>query len=105
MGGVEGAIATVAEDVFARLPERDQELLPRLFIQLVSVGEESEDTRRRAPLTTLGEEARPLIAGLATARLLVTSSIEDIETVEVAHEAMIRHWARSKGWVNVARGF
>ena len=61
MGGVDGAIATVAEDVFTKLPERDQERLPRLFIQLVSVGEESEDTRRRAPMTTLGEEARPLI--------------------------------------------
>jgi tetratricopeptide (TPR) repeat protein len=105
MGGVEGAIATVAESVFQKLPERDQELLPRLFIQLVSVGEESEDTRRRAPLMTLGEEARPLIAGLATARLLVTGSEQGAETVEVAHEALIRHWARSKGWVNQARGF
>ena len=56
------------------LPERDQERLPRLFIQLVSVGEESEDTRRRAAMTTLGEEARPLVAELATARFLVTSS-------------------------------
>ena len=74
MGGVEGAIATVAEDVFNRLPEPDQERLSRLFIQLVSVGEESEDTRRRAAMTTLGEEARPLVAELATARLLVTSS-------------------------------
>ena len=97
MGGVEGAIATVAEDVFKQLPERDQERLPRLFIQLVSVGEESEDTRRRAPMTTLGEEARPLVAELATARLLVTSSDQGIETVEVAHEALIRHWKRSQG--------
>ncbi len=105
MGGVEGAIATVAEAVFTRLPERDQERLPRLFIQLVSVGEESEDTRRRAAMTTLGEEARPLIAELATARLLVTSSDQTTETVEVAHEALIRHWRRSQGWVNNARGF
>ena len=42
---------------------------------------------------------------LATARLLVTSSEQGIETVEVAHEALIRHWKRSKGWVNNARGF
>jgi hypothetical protein len=105
MGGVEGAIATEAEAVFARLPERDQELLPKVFIQLVSVGEESEDTRRRAAMTTLGEEARPLIERLATARLLVTSSDQGIETVEVAHEALIRHWKRSQGWVNNARGF
>jgi hypothetical protein len=105
MGGVEGAIATVAEAVFNRLPGPDQERLPRLFIQLVSVGEESEDTRRRAPLTTLGEEDRSLIGGLVTARLLVTSSEHGIETVEVAHEALIRHWDRSKGWVNNARGF
>lgn len=105
MGGVEGAIATAAEAVFARLPERDQELLPKVFIQLVSVGEESEDTRRRAAMTTLGEEVRPLIGGLATARLLVTSCEQGIETVEVAHEALIRHWERSRGWVDNARSF
>jgi hypothetical protein len=105
MGGVEGAIATVAEDVFKKLPVRDQERLPRLFIQLVSVGEESEVTRRRAPLSTLGEDARNLIANLATERLLVTSSEQGGEAVEVAHEALIRHWDRSKGWVNNARGF
>ena len=56
-------------------------------------------------MTTLGEEARPLVAELATARLLVTSSEQGIETVEVAHEALIRHWERSQGWVNNARGF
>jgi hypothetical protein len=105
MGGVEGAISTQAEAEFARLGERDQQLLANVFIQLVSVGEESEDTRRRAPLTTLGAEARPLIASLAKARLLVTSSEGGVDTVEVAHEALIRHWNRSKGWVNNARGF
>ena len=106
MGGVDGAIATVAEDVFNNLPEPDQERLSKLFIQLVSVGEESEDTRRRAAMTTLGEAARPLVAELATARLLVTSSDQGTaETVEVAHEALIRHWKRSQGWVNNARGF
>jgi hypothetical protein len=105
MGGVEGAIATVAEGVFDRLPEVDQARLSRLFIQLVSVGEESEDTRRRAAMTTLGDEARPLIAELAKARLLVTDFDQGNETVEVAHEALIRHWKRSQVWVDNARGF
>ena len=105
MGGVEKAIATVAEDVFIKLSEPDQQRLSRLFIQLVSVGEQSEDTRRRAVMTTLGEDARPLVAELATARLLVTSSDQSTETVEVAHEALIHYWKRSQGWVNNARGF
>jgi hypothetical protein len=105
MGGVEGSIATVAEAVYTQLPEGDKERLPKLFIQLVSVGEESEDTRRRAVMTTVGEDARPLIDRLAAARLLVTSSDENTETLEVAHEALIRHWKRSQGWVNNARGF
>ena len=69
MGGVEGSIATVAEAVYTRLSKGDKERLPKLFIQLVSAGEESEDTRRRATMTTVGEDARPLIDRLATARL------------------------------------
>src|SRR5262249_996866 len=105
MGGVDGAIASVAEDVFKKLSQRDQERLSRLFIQLVRVGEESEDTRRRAPMRTLGEAARPLIEDLVKARLMVKSSEQGVETVEVAHEAMIRHWKQSKEWVDRARGF
>ena len=106
MGGVEGAIATVAEELFEkRLTEAEKLRLPRLFIQLVSVGEESEDTRRRATLATLGDEAQSLIKKLTEARLLVTDSAQGVETAEVAHEALIRHWKRSQAWVDNARGF
>ncbi len=107
IGGVQGAIAGKAETVFAGFAKDEQDLLPKIFLQLVSVADDLEDTRRRANLKTLGYDARPVVTELADARLLVTSSTEassDV-TVEVAHEALIRTWKRSQAWVNDARGF
>ena len=105
IGGVEGAIAGKAEALYERLSDKQRELLPKIFMQLISVGEESEDTRRRAKLSTIGGEARPVVDLLADARLVVTNADESSETMEVAHEALIRGWKRLQGWVDSARGF
>lgn len=42
--------------------------------------------------------------GLADSRLVVTSrSSDDRETLEVVHEALIRHWSRLQKWFNEGR--
>ncbi len=76
-----------------------------VFLQLVQLGEGSEDTRRRAPLADFDDQARRLISELATARLLVTSRDpgSEQETVEVAHEALIRSWQRLRQWLQEDR--
>jgi hypothetical protein len=95
-GGVQGAIACHAEELFARLTDSEQTLVRRVFLQLVKPGEGVEDTRRRAALSEVPESAQPLVKELADARLLVTG--EDRATggqsLEVAHEALIRKWGR-----------
>jgi WD40 repeat protein/energy-coupling factor transporter ATP-binding protein EcfA2 len=107
MGGIKGAIATRAEQIFKNLRDPDQSLVRSMFIQLVRVGDESDDTRRRARVSTLGEDTKPLIRQLVDERLLVTGRDEasQDEIVEVAHEALIRHWKRLSVWVNEARSF
>ncbi len=107
MHGVSGAVARRAEDIYSGLDSRQQEQVRQILIQLVRPGEGSEDTRRRATFDELGEGTRNVVQVLADNRLVVTARDETSgeETVEVAHEALIRRWDRFRGWMNADRAF
>lgn len=107
MGGLVGALANTADSVYAGLSDTEQQATQRLLLQLVSPGEGVADTRRRASLTELDESERRIVQRLANQRLLVTNLDGDssVETVEVAHEALIRHWQQLRQWLNRDREF
>jgi WD40 repeat protein/energy-coupling factor transporter ATP-binding protein EcfA2 len=104
-GGVRGAIARTAEELFDGATEAEQGLLRRTFLRLTEPGEGTEDTRRRVPLRELdvGSETASamddLLDKLVQARLVTV----DEETVQFAHEALIREWPRLRGWLNEDR--
>lgn len=107
MGGVQGAMAQRAEQVRAALGPKQEMALRQVFLQLVRPGTGTEDTRRRASLDHFGGAVQPAIQQLAKERLLVTGRDEASgkETVEVAHEALIQHWARLRQWLDADREF
>ncbi|MEU7524196.1 hypothetical protein AB0A74_00510 [Saccharothrix sp. NPDC042600] len=95
-GGLEHAVARSAEAVHAGLSEADQEVARWLFLRLIAVGEGTEDTKRRVPRAELDRPgAAEVLAVLAEHRLVVV----DRDTVEPAHEALIRGWPRLRGWI------
>ena len=53
IGGVSGALAGRAEEIYAGLGEDAQEAARQLFLRLVTLGEGAEDTRRRVERTEL----------------------------------------------------
>ncbi|GAB1543701.1 hypothetical protein NUACC21_63770 [Scytonema sp. NUACC21] len=107
IGGLEKALANYADDVLNPLSVPDKEKAQRVFIQLVRPGEGTEDTRRVATRTEVGEENWDLVKRLADARLVVTGwdEIEKIETVEIVHEALIREWGTLREWIKANREF
>jgi len=107
MGEVRGAMARRADEVFGKLSPGDQNLVRRILVHLVQPGEGTEDTRRRATLSEVGESVRPVVRQLADARLTVTGRDEATgeETVEVAHEALIHNWTRLRNWLDEDREF
>ncbi len=107
IGGVQGAIASRADETFAALPPEQQQAARRALVKLVRPGEGTEDTRRRALLEELGAEAAPIIDKFVTARLLVAGldRTRGTETVEVTHEALIRRWDKLRQWVDEDREF
>jgi len=121
-GGVSGALASRADDIYAGLSAPQQELARQLFLRLVTPGEGMEDTRRRVRRDELATTTAPTDDASASAlrpsaamdkiidvygkyRLLTfdRDPITHNSTVEVAHEALIRAWGRLQQWLDSSR--
>jgi DNA-binding SARP family transcriptional activator/WD40 repeat protein len=111
-GGVAGAMAGRAEELYRRLDEPGREAARQLFLRLVTLGEEgSHDTRRRvlrSQLLALGVEGRTMeraIDSFGTHRFLSfdRDPVTRGPTVELAHEALLDSWRRLRGWVDWGR--
>ncbi|MBN8592372.1 MAG: SUMF1/EgtB/PvdO family nonheme iron enzyme [Anaerolineae bacterium] len=121
--GVRGAINTLAERAYSELPFDEaarEKALQTVFRELIALTEEDGQlipTRRRAPLTSFKANSNEmrLIETFARARLLVTNSpslgpahkgdgIEARAEVEVAHEAILRHWDALANWIGRVKG-
>jgi len=82
----------------------------QLFLRLVTLGEGTEDTRRRvrrSELATLADRQTmdAVIETCGRHRLLSFDRDPDTRepTVEIAHEALLREWARLRAWIDDAR--
>ncbi|MCF1598728.1 nSTAND1 domain-containing NTPase [Streptomyces muensis] len=102
-GGVRGAIAATAEEVYEQLTEDQARTTRRLLLRLVEPGRGTPDTRRPLTRADLAEWTDPQVPGvvdrLARARLLTA----DEDGVQLAHEALITCWPRLSGWLEQDR--
>lgn len=109
IGGVGGAVATEAQRIYNSLSEDEQAIARGIFLSLIQLNDDKTSTRRRATLSELitdkGDEpkVRNIIHQFARPGvwILVTSaSQQQVEMVEVAHEALIQHWKELREWLN-----
>ena len=96
-GGIRGAVAQSAEDVYERVDRDQHDAFRDLLLRLVIPTEEGEPVRSRLPrrLIATDDERDELIELLVDARL-VTS---DDGVVELTHEALVRAWPRLQDWL------
>ena len=102
-GGIHDAIAATADRVYQSLDEAGKQVARRLLLHLVAVHGDAEDARRRMPRQALLAElpatdkqaAGRLLDELVGQRLLTA----DQDTVQLAHEALLRYWPRLAGWL------
>ncbi len=131
-GGVQGALASRADELYSSLNEAGQAAARQLFLRLITPGEVSgdglsaPDTRRRVLQAELiwltadppgqrveGEdqkrqtEIQNVIDQFGRHRLLTfdRDPVTRGPTVEVAHEALIREWDRLRQWLDEDREF
>ncbi|WP_437074764.1 nSTAND1 domain-containing NTPase [Streptomyces sp. enrichment culture] len=102
-GGLHGAIAQTAENVYVSLTPEHAEVARHILLRLVTPGEGAQDTRHpasRAELDFAPENVVDAVLDrLVSARLLTL----DDETVDLAHEALITAWPRLGSWIDEAR--
>ena len=98
-GGVDGAVARLAEGTYARIPDERKQIVRALMLRLVGDDEGDAPVRRRAPLSELDLErddwAADVLATLADSRLITIGE----GSVEVAHEALLHEWPRLREWI------
>jgi WD40 repeat protein/DNA-binding SARP family transcriptional activator len=100
-GGVNAALARMAEDAYASMPAAPRAATRRLLLRLCDAGDEGDlSLRRRLPVGEAAddddEDARAALETLADRRLLTI----DRDSVEVAHEALLREWPRLRTWLD-----
>ena len=109
IGGLEGALAHRAEEVFAGLAPEVQAALPGVLRSLVNLrdGDEDRPVGRTIPLDTFaaGSPERALVEAFlrSDARLLVVEGRADGAHLRVAHEALLSHWTRAKTQIDSER--
>jgi WD40 repeat protein len=101
-GGIHRAITRTAEQAYASLDDQQQHLAQHILLRLVALGEGTEDTKRRIARSELDHDnltTAVVVDTLARARLLTV----DADSVEIAHEALIRSWPRLRDWLTEDR--
>ena len=98
-GGINGAVAGLAEDTYAGLETDQQRAVRAIMTRLAADGRAGQAVRRRASVAELApsenEAAVAAFWQLVTARLIYVSE----DGAEVAHEAVFTSWPRLATWL------
>lgn len=116
LGGIGGTLDRRATEVYQSLSKLERDAARHIFLSLTTLGEGTEDTRRRVlkqDLVTAKHDAQLIdnvIQKLADEKLVVTRDrvepnieIARQAEVDVAHEALIRNWLLLRQWLDECR--
>ena len=111
IGTMEAALSIHAEEIYSGLGERKQKIAEKIFKALTDVTTNSKGTRRPAQLWELmeltGANERDVVdvvdefraPGRAFLMPVYTVGLEEDTVIDIAHESIMRVWARLKDWV------
>jgi DNA-binding SARP family transcriptional activator/WD40 repeat protein len=96
-GGIRHAVAQSAETLYDSLDDAQRQRLRSLMLRLVMPTEGGDPVRARVPRAKVaGDTQSDLVEHLVDARLVSV----DGDTVQIAHEALMRVWPRLRGWLD-----
>lgn len=106
LGGVRGALAGYAEQVWNGLDPPARDAAERLLVQLTRpLPESGLSVRRTAALADLDDAQLAVAQRLATTRLLVLRGAGAVPGVELAHESLVTRWERLRALTERHREF
>jgi len=117
VGGVQGALEKAAEATYESLSIGERDVAQAIFIRCTAGDGTIPDTRRPVRRADLDPETFPgvdtVLNRFAGVRLLTFTAGQagadagepGQQTIEVAHEALIRSWGRLQGWLEAYRRY
>ncbi len=108
IGGIRGAVADTAEDVYRSFDKPQQDITRKIFLRLIHIDDSTVDIRRRARTSELLDDrtdsdtaglVQLVLDGFIERRLLTV----DADTVEITHDALLHAWPRLRDWLNSDR--
>jgi WD40 repeat protein/DNA-binding SARP family transcriptional activator len=110
-GGLAGSVGRRAEAIYQGLDQRCRDTARRVFLRLVNVSDDHDDTRRRVRRTELersgitADDLDTVLTEYGRHRLLTfdRDPTTRTPTVELAHEALLTEWQRYRRWIDDAR--
>ena len=107
-GGIDGAVAQAADQVYDELDPAGRNVLQRVLVRLVALGEEGmPDSRRRVAVVELagsGDATRAALTRAVLDKLIDARLITAYEdTVEITHETLLTAWPRLRRWLTEDR--
>ena len=108
LGGLTGILSRRADEVFATLEPEVQEVAEQVFLRLVRIGRDGQESRRRVAVAELADldldpvALSEILDKFGRHRLLSfdRDAASGSATVEVAHDAFLRGWDRLAGWID-----
>jgi uncharacterized protein YjbI with pentapeptide repeats len=114
MGGVGGALAGKAEEIYEVLDDVEKDISKRVFVGLIELGEGTGNTRQRVSIEGLMSKKdnpakfKRVIDEFASpsARLItVSSTSRESQIIEATHESLFENWNRIESWLDESRDF
>ena len=114
LGGVGGALAHEAQQLYESLSPQAQQTAKRIFLRLVRLSTDSKDVRRRATLSELiaaengatAAEVKSIIQQFSAPRVrFLSASVDETgeDCIEVTHEALIHRWEQLQSWLSESK--
>ncbi len=108
LGGLTGILSRRADEVFATLEPVVQDVAEQVFLRLVRIGRDGQESRRRVAVAELADldldpvALSEILDKFGRHRLLSfdRDAATGSPTVEVAHDAFLRGWDRLAGWID-----
>lgn len=111
IGGIDGALAQRADEIYQQLGYEEQSLARKLFLRIITIHENGAVTRRRLLWTEMmsgidnPDILNKVLDDFGKYRLLTRDRdrATSLPTVEVAHEAIIKSWQKLRNWIEQNR--
>jgi DNA-binding SARP family transcriptional activator len=109
LGGVSGALIRRAEALYGGFDDPAQQAARQVLLRLVTLGDGTDDVRRRVlrqELTALGDPSVEVVLDAFGRHRLLSFDRDPVTrgpTVEIAHEALLTEWDRLRAWIDDSR--